>query len=150
MSLRPYGSTTSLATTVIWLPETIWRTPITKSGHTICSAHSHQNLERTHPAPSIPRNFPGHGPCWSAAANPGEFGRTRGVTTEVEGMRRSKIPKIEHITGFATFQVPRGYFVEIRQENKTPPTTAKKWRSISRNCGRPVGKPTSSHGNLAP
>ena len=44
------------------------------------------------------------------------------------GIKRSKIPEIEHVTGFATFQVPRGYFVvfrEIRQENKTPPTMAK-------------------------
>ena len=46
----------------------------------------------------------------------------------VGGIKRSKIPEIEHVTGFATFQVPRGYFVvfrEIRQENKTPPTMAK-------------------------
>ena len=46
----------------------------------------------------------------------------------VGGIKRHKIPEIEHVTGFATFQVPRGYFVvfrEIRQENKTPPTMAK-------------------------
>ena len=46
----------------------------------------------------------------------------------IGGTKRSKIPKIEHVTGFATFQVPRGYVVvfrEIRQENKTPPTMAK-------------------------
>ena len=39
-----------------------------------------------------------------------------------------KLPKNELVTSFATFQVPRGYFVvfrEICQENKTPPTMAK-------------------------
>ena len=44
------------------------------------------------------------------------------------GIKHSKIPEIKHVTGFATFQVPRGYFVvfrEIRQENKTPLTMAK-------------------------
>ena len=38
------------------------------------------------------------------------------------------IPKIEHVTGFTTFQVQRALLVvfrEIRQENKTPPTMAK-------------------------
>ena len=46
----------------------------------------------------------------------------------VGGIKHSKIPEIKHVTGFATFQVPRGYFVvfrEIRQENKTPLTMAK-------------------------
>ena len=48
--------------------------------------------------------------------------------SKVGGIKHSKIPEIKHVTGFATFQVPRGYFVvfrEIRQENKTPLTMAK-------------------------
>ena len=50
------------------------------------------------------------------------------LVPKLGGIRHSEIPKIEHITGFATFQVPRGYFVvfrKIRQENKTPLTMAK-------------------------
>ena len=46
----------------------------------------------------------------------------------IGGIKQPKIPEIEHVTGFTTFQVPRGYFVvfrEIRQENKTPLTMAK-------------------------
>ena len=44
------------------------------------------------------------------------------------GIRHSEIPEIEHVTGFATFQVQRALLVvfrEIRQENITPPTMAK-------------------------
>ena len=43
-------------------------------------------------------------------------------------MRHSEIPKIEHVTGFAAFQVQRALLIvfhEIRQENKTPLTMAK-------------------------
>ena len=56
---------------------------------------------------------------------------TLDVSSRCAILNTLKCPKsaeIKHVTGFATFQVPRGYVVvfrEIRQENKTPPTMAK-------------------------
>ena len=47
---------------------------------------------------------------------------------ELGGIKHSKIPEIEHVTGFATFQVQRALLVVFRkicQENKTPLTMAK-------------------------
>ena len=50
------------------------------------------------------------------------------ILLELGGIKHSNIHEIKHVTGFATFQVPRGYFVvfcEIHQENKTPPAMTK-------------------------
>ena len=61
------------------------------------------------------------------------------ILLELGGIKHSNIHEIKHVTGFATFQVPRGYFVvfrEICQENKTSPTMA--------NNGGPFRKTAST------
>ena len=52
----------------------------------------------------------------------------------VGGIRHSEIPKIEHVTGFANFQVQRALLVVFLRNlsgKSNPSHNGQKWRSIS-------------------